>query len=180
MVRLVDDLLELSRMETGAVETRDLDVELGDFATHVARLRARGHPVQVVTVPEGLVVRTDKLHLERVVGNLVENAVVHGLGRDVEVVVALREGRPTIEVADRGPGIPPEDLDRMFEPFWRGDQTRRRSANHGSGLGLAIARENAHLLGAELEVHSVVSEGTRFTVSLPADRYVGQRSPDEP
>jgi two-component system sensor histidine kinase MtrB len=177
--RLVDDLLELSRMEMGVADVRRDEFELGDFAREVVRRRGDGKVDAPEGPAEGLVVRSDKLRLERVVGNLVENAVVHGLAQDVGVAVALRDGRPSIVVSDRGPGMPSEDLARIFEPFWRGDQARRRVSSSGSGLGLAIARENAVLLGADIQVLSS-SAGTSFTVLLPSGTYIGPRPAGEP
>ncbi|HVL82515.1 MAG TPA: HAMP domain-containing sensor histidine kinase [Actinomycetota bacterium] len=165
--RLVDDLLELSRVEAGGVHVSWEDVDLGAFAVEVARRRAPGRPVYVTSPDDGLVVRTDKARLERVVGNLLENAIVHGNGQDVQIAVEQLDGHARVMVADRGPGIEQENLDRIFERFWRADQSRRRGRTTGAGLGLAIARENAHVLGADLEVESSPGAGTRFTVLLP-------------
>ncbi|HVE91568.1 MAG TPA: HAMP domain-containing sensor histidine kinase [Actinomycetota bacterium] len=165
--RLVDDLLELSRMEAGGVQPAAEDVDLGAFAVEVARRRAPGRPVYVTAPDDRCVVRTDKARLERVVGNLVENAVVHGEARDIEIAVRRSVGWVSLEVADRGPGIPPEHVPRIFERFWRADASRRRGGLAGAGLGLAIARENAHVLGAELDVESSKETGTKFTVRLP-------------
>ena len=167
--RLVDDLLELSRVEAGGVHVSWEDVDLGAFAVEVARRRAPGKAVYVTAPDDGLVVRTDKARLERVVGNLVENAMVHGNGAEVQISVERRDGSAVMVVTDKGPGIPPENLDRIFERFWRADQARRRGTMTGAGLGLAIARENAHVLGADLDVVSEQGQGTRFTVLLPAD-----------
>ncbi|HVM12175.1 MAG TPA: ATP-binding protein, partial [Actinomycetota bacterium] len=70
-------------------------------------------------------------------------------------------------VEDDGPGIPREDVPRIFERFFKADPARRREEGRGSGLGLAIARENAHLHGGEIEVASEEGHGARFTVRLP-------------
>src|SRR5207249_2817525 len=109
-----------------------------------------------------LVVRTDKMRLERVVGNLLENAVFHGAGKDVHIALESIDGVAKITVTDQGPGIDTEQLPRIFERFWRGDTARRRDGRVGSGLGLAIARENAMVIGAVVSVHSEVGVGTTF------------------
>ena len=164
--RLVDDLLELTRVEAGGVEASLEDIDLHDFATQLAGRRAPETPVNI-DGPESLVVRTDKMCLERVVGNLLENAVFHGAGKDVHIILEPNNGEAKITVADEGPGIDAEQLPRIFERFWRGDTARRRDGRVGSGLGLAIARENAAVIGANIGVASEPGVGTRFEVTLP-------------
>ena len=166
--RLVDDLLELTRAEAGGAHVMKEDLDLVDFAHEVARRRAPEVPVQIFG-PDHLVVQTDKARLERVVGNLVENAAVHGQGRDISIELSQNNGVAVINVADRGPGIPEGQLQRIFERFWRGDQSRSRQERIGAGLGLAIARENAALIGAELRVNSTPDVGTTFEVRVPTD-----------
>lgn len=166
--RLVDDLLELSRFDAGSVHVAHDELNLRDFASEVVRRRAPEAHV-VIEGPDELVVRTDKLRLERVVGNLVENAVMHGDGSEVVISLGSINGTATLSVLDRGPGIDAEQLPRIFDRFWRGDSARSRGTGVGSGLGLAIAHENARLIGADLRVESVVGEGTRFDVVLPAE-----------
>jgi signal transduction histidine kinase len=165
--RLVDDLLELTRAEAGGASVMNEDLDLVAFAHEVARRRAPQAQVDIIG-PERLVVQTDKARLERVVGNLVENAVVHGEGRGVSIELERNDGAAVIHVADRGPGIPEAQLQRIFERFWRGDASRHRHERVGAGLGLAIARENAGLIGAELTVASRPNEGTTFAVRVPA------------
>jgi two-component system, OmpR family, sensor histidine kinase MtrB len=97
----------------------------------------------------------------------VENAVYHGGGEDVRITLDASDGVARIVVADRGPGIEEEHLPRIFERFWRRDESRGREGHSGAGLGLAIARENATILGAEIDVESEVGHGTRFEVRLP-------------
>ncbi len=169
--RLVDDLLELSRVEAGGVHVTSEEIDLGAFATEVVRWRARGKDVRV-EAPEGLIARTDKARLERVVGNLLENAIVHGQGRDVRLTVEAGDGEARIVVSDGGPGIDPEHLSRIFERFWRADEARGRGGSSGAGLGLAIARENANVIGAELDVDPDPRTGARFRVHLPLARDV--------
>jgi two-component system sensor histidine kinase MtrB len=164
--RLVDDLLELTRAESGGAEVFWEDVDLTSFANEIVRRRAPGVPIEI-EAPESLIVRTDKARLERVVGNLVENAVVHGAGEQIRIALDSPNGLARITVTDRGPGIADDQLSSIFERFWRGDVSRQRDDRVGSGLGLAIARENANLIGAYLGVESPPGEGTRFEVVLP-------------
>jgi two-component system sensor histidine kinase MtrB len=165
MSRLVSDLLELTRVEAGGINVSSGEVDLRDFATEVVRRRAPDTPVEIEG-PEHLVVQTDKARLERVVGNLVENAVVHG-GEGVRILIETDNGVPSITVADRGRGMDQDEISRIFDRFWRGDASRQRDGRVGAGLGLSIARENAKLIGADLKVVSAPGEGTRFEVHLP-------------
>ncbi len=164
--RLVDDLLELTRADAGSVQISADDIDLRDFATEVVRRRAPDASIEIEG-PDQLVVHTDKMRLERVVGNLVENAVTHGGGENVSITIESLNGVARLSVTDRGPGIAEEQLPRIFDRFWRGDAARSRGGGVGSGLGLAIAHENAKLIGADLHVESVEGGGTRFDVLLP-------------
>jgi two-component system sensor histidine kinase MtrB len=165
--RLVDDLLELSRVDAGGVLVEREDVDLVNFAHELARRRAPGANV-LVTGPDELVVRTDKMRLERVVGNLLENAVFHGGEGFVRIDLGQSNGTARIAVSDEGPGIEAEKLQMIFQRFWRGDSSRQRDGRIGAGLGLSIARENATVIGAEIAVESEPGRGTCFEVTLPA------------
>ena len=99
-------------------------------------------------------------------GNLVENAQRHGGGVD-SIRVERRAATVRIYVEDRGPGIDPAQLEKLFEPFTRGEDAHHTS---GAGLGLAIAREQANLLNAELLVENRESGGARFIVEIPISR----------
>jgi two-component system sensor histidine kinase MtrB len=164
--RLVNDLLELTRAEAGGIHVSSDEVDLRDFATEIVRRRAPETDVDIEG-PEHLIVRTDKSRLERVVGNLVENAVMHGGGQQVRIKLDRSNGAATITVADNGPGISAEEISHIFDRFWRGDRARQRDGKVGAGLGMSIAKENARLIGAELKVDSAPGQGTRFHVVLP-------------
>ena len=159
--RLVDDLMEISRLDAGAVAVREERVDVG--ALIATSVRSRGWERSVRLEGDGVVVRTDPRRLERVVTNLVANGVEHG-GGGVTVRIVRDPGSIVVEVEDHGPGIPPGELPRLFERFYKVDSSR---AGPGSGLGLAIARENARLLGGDVSVESMIGRGTRFTVRLP-------------
>ena len=158
--RLVEDLMEISRFDAGAESVRDETVDLGSVAA--ATVRARGWDGRVKLDADEVVLRSDPRRLERIVANLVGNALEHG-GHDVAVQVGRDGVGAFVEVVDRGPGIPPEHLPHLFERFYKADPAR---SGGGTGLGLAIAQENARLLGGEIGVWSEVGEGTRFTLHL--------------
>jgi len=171
---LVGDLLEISKAEAGRVQMVWERLNLADVAREVVARRIRGGEqlvrVEIDADPKALTTLADKQRLERVVGNLVDNALVHGNGRDVTVRVASSDGFLLLSVEDLGPGIPREALSRIFERFFKADPARQRGDGRGSGLGLAIARENAHLHGGEIDVESVHGRGARFTLRLPRRR----------
>ncbi|HSJ50545.1 MAG TPA: HAMP domain-containing sensor histidine kinase [Actinomycetota bacterium] len=159
--RLVEDLLEISRLDAGRESVESRPVDLG--ALIEATVRSRGWSEHVRVEPAAVEVRSDPRRLERIVANLVANAVDHG-GPIVTVRLALANGDAIVEVADDGPGIPPERLPHVFERFYKGDPSRSGS---GSGLGLSIARDQARLLGGNVEVWSEPGAGTRFTLRVP-------------
>jgi signal transduction histidine kinase len=158
--RLVEDLMEISRFDSGQESVHAESVDLGSLTK--AAVRARGWEERVRLDADEVELTSDPRRLERIVANLVGNAVEHG-GSDVAVRVGL-DGGPFVEVADRGPGIPPEHLSHLFERFYKADPAR---TGGGTGLGLAIAQENARLLGGRIEVWSEPGKGTRFTLRLP-------------
>jgi two-component system sensor histidine kinase MtrB len=157
--RLVEDLMEISRFDAGQESVHAESVDLG--ALTAATVRARGWDESVRLEAEEVELTSDPRRLERIVANLVGNAVEHS-GDEVAVRVGL-DGGPFVEVADRGPGIPREHLPHLFERFYKADAAR---SGGGTGLGLAIAQENAHLLGGRIEVWSEPGQGTRFTLRL--------------
>jgi len=157
--RLVEDLMEISRFDSGQESVHAESVELG--ALTAATVRARGWEERVRLEVDEVELTSDPRRLERIVANLVGNAVEHG-GGEVAVRVG-RDGGPFVEVADRGPGIPREHLPHLFERFYKADAAR---SGGGTGLGLAIAQENARLIGGRIEVWSEPDEGERFTLRL--------------
>ena len=158
--RLVEDLMEISRLDAGAEAVQPEAVDLASATAAI--LRARGWEGRVRLDAEKTIVTADPRRLERIVANLVGNALEHG-GDGVTVRVGRDATRAFVEVADQGPGIPPEHLSHLFERFYKADPAR---SSPGSGLGLAIAQENARLLGGEIQVWSEPGEGARFTLRL--------------
>lgn len=158
--RLVDELLEISRLESGRDNLSLSEVELLTRVRHLVASRDWSDRVAV----EGSHIRlvTDPRRVDRVVGNLIENAIRHGRP-PIAVAVNDRHGDAVIDVTDHGGGIPAADLAKLFEPFHKRDAAR---PGPGSGLGLAIAAHQARLLGGRVDVTSRPGE-TRFVLVLP-------------
>jgi signal transduction histidine kinase len=174
--RLVDELLDLARLEAGEVTLAHEPVHLAELlqdcaARFAPQLELGGVVLEVDASPSLSPVAGDRDRLGQVFVNLVDNALKHagnvpGGGR-VMVRASEKDGRVTCSVMDNGPGIPADDLSRVFERFYRVDKSRARRKS-GVGLGLAIAREIVQAHGGQIGVESVEGLGTRFTVVLPA------------
>jgi signal transduction histidine kinase len=159
--RLTEELLEISRLDAGSEATA---TELVNAAAVVeAVVAAHGWRERVAVDTQDVVLHTDRRRLERILANLVGNAVEHA-GADIRVRLAREGETVVVEVADGGPGIPADALPHVFERFFKADRSR---AGSGSGLGLAIARENAVLLGGSLTAASEPGHGATFTLRLP-------------
>jgi two-component system sensor histidine kinase MtrB len=158
---LVEDLMEVSRLDAGTQPVRPERVDLGSLIA--TTVRARGWQDRIELEAEEVVLETDPRRVERIVANLAGNALEHG-GRGVSIRVGRDAVGAFVEVADRGAGIAPEDVPHLFERFYKADPAR---TGHGTGLGLAIALENARLLGGDIEVRSEAGTGSRFTLRLP-------------
>src|SRR5262249_26506207 len=158
---LVEDLIELSRFHAAGEEVRAQPVDLVRLIRDTAAAR---HRDAVLELPdERVIVETDPRRLERIVGNLLDNAREHAPGALVVVRLQPRGDHVRITVADRGPGVPPDRLDRIFDRFYMADPSRRG----GSGLGLAIAAEHAALLGGELTARNREGGGLALALDLP-------------
>ena len=161
--RLVEDLMEISRLDAGAAGLACEPVDLGEAVRDA--LAVRGWEGQVGFHRGGdLHTYADPRRLDAIVGNLVNNAFEHGLA-PVELDVTADGDDLRLRVSDAGPGIAPEHLGLVFDRFYKADPSRPRSA--GSGLGLAIAQENARLHGGDITVEDRPGGGAVFTLSLP-------------
>jgi len=160
---LVCELMEISRLDAGSepVQRAVADVRL----IVMALISARGWEDKVVVDDHPLTLITDPRRIERILANLLENAVEHS-GRDVRVRIAADGTHATVAVTDGGPGISPQQLPLIFERFYKADSAR---ASAGSGLGLAIALENARLIGGDISVSSDVQHGSVFRLTLPME-----------
>jgi two-component system, OmpR family, sensor histidine kinase MtrB len=158
---LVEELLEISRMDAGTAHL-DLDeVPLADLVRECVETRGWTDQV-VIEIPAGLRVRVDPRRFQVILANLIGNGLLHG-APPVRVT-----GRPGLEVRviDQGKGIPDDLLPRVFDRFFKADQAR--PAGQGSGLGLAIAQANAKLHGGRIEAVNAPGGGAVFTVRIPA------------
>ncbi len=169
LARLTQDLLDLSRLESGLWVMQLAPVELAPVVQAVLELhsdRARERGIRLSPeVPEGMRVRADARALEQVLFNLVDNAVKYTpRGGSVRVSVGVDARWAAVTVADTGPGIAPHHLPRLFERFYRADAGRSREQG-GTGLGLAIVKHLTQAQNGEVAVESGGS-GTRFTIRL--------------
>jgi two-component system phosphate regulon sensor histidine kinase PhoR len=173
--RLVEDLLELSRIEAKELQLKPERLSVAEQCAHAAELfalaaKARGTDIVVEVAPDAGEVLVDRRGIEHVLGNLVDNAIKYS-GDNARVTVragAHEEGWARVVVEDSGPGIEARHLPRLFERFYRVDTGRSRSLG-GTGLGLAIVKHMAEAMGARVSVASEVGRGTRFMVDLPRD-----------
>jgi two-component system phosphate regulon sensor histidine kinase PhoR len=172
MERLVKDLLRLAqldaRQEVPDVTSCDMrhifEAVVSDLAPAI---EAKKHRVTIDVAPDACEVLADAAKLHDVVRNLVENAVNYSQeAGEVRLEAQRTDGRVTIAVSDSGPGIPPEDLTRVFERFYRVDKSRSRPG--GTGLGLAIVRHLVELHRGQVRADNRPGGGARFTVTLPS------------
>lgn len=168
---LLTDLLEISRFDAGAAV---LEADAEELREVVARVmeglrplaERHGSEVRLIPVTAESTAEVDARRVERVVRNLLANALEHGEGRPIDLLVAADEDAVAVVVRDRGVGLEPTALRMVFDRFWRGDPARARTTG-GTGLGLAIALEDAHLHGGRLEVWGAPGEGASFRLTLP-------------
>lgn len=166
MSRLVEDLLLLSKVDNHAMVLATTDVDLDDLAGLECRRLQQLSAVQVNTSLAPVKVRGDEHQLARLLRNLVDNAALAARTR-IQVTVTREGAAAVVRVDDDGPGIPPDDRDRIFERFVRLDESRSRRSG-GSGLGLPIAREIATAHGGSVQVGTSSLGGAALEVRLPA------------
>jgi signal transduction histidine kinase len=169
--RLVSDLFTFSRLEYAGEALADREVDVVEVVRRAAETveplaAARGCALEVRGHGAPLAVRGDAEALLRVVTNLLDNATRHGRTR-VTLGAQRENGSVLVEVADDGPGFPPDDLPRVFDPLFRSDRARAGSTG-GTGLGLAIARRLARAHGGDVEAANDPGGGARATLTLPA------------
>lgn len=173
---LLTDLLEISRFDAGAAVLDPEDVNLVDVVHRVvesSRLLAdqRGSTLIVRAPDEPCLAEADVRRVERIVRNLVGNAIDHAESGDVLIIVAHDDQAASVAVRDYGVGLAPGESAMVFNRFWRADPARARSTG-GTGLGLSIALEDAHLHGGWLQAWGRPGEGSQFRLTLP--RHLGQ------
>ncbi|QBJ94116.1 sensor histidine kinase [Streptomyces seoulensis] len=174
---LLADLLEISRFDAGAAALEAEPIDLREVVRRVVGGAAplaerKGSRIRVVGDLQPVVAEADARRVERVLRNLVVNAVEHGDGKDVVVKLASAGGAVAVAVRDYGVGLKPGEATRVFSRFWRADPARARTTG-GTGLGLSIALEDARLHGGWLQAWGEPGGGSQFRLTLP-------RTADEP
>ena len=166
--QFVDELLDLGRIREGRLQLVYEPVSLGEVVRDVARrldlelIRSRSS--LSVVAEENIVGQWDRFRVEQVVTNLLSNAIKFGLGKPIEIVTRTQSGRALVIVKDRGIGIEPEVLPRLFRPFERGVSERHYG---GLGLGLHIVKTIVEAMRGTVKAESAPATGTVFTVELP-------------
>ena len=168
MSTLVDDMLLIARLDQGRpLETRPVDLQaIASDAAADARAVA---PKREITLqaPATVVVTGDDTRLRQAVGNLVRNALVHTPSASpIEIALSTQNGNAELSVVDHGPGLRPEDRERIFEPFYRADPSRSRDSG-GAGLGLSIVNAVVVAHGGRVKVKETSGGGATFEVALP-------------
>ncbi|MHC3000528.1 MtrAB system histidine kinase MtrB [Microbacterium sp. HJ5] len=171
---LLTDLLEISRYDAGSVQLELEATSLAHLAEDVIASMeqlAEQHGTDVRLVAPGgySPVDMDPRRVRRVVRNLLGNAIEHGEGRPIVITVDSDQQAVALGVRDYGLGMKPEEVERVFDRFWRADPSRTRTIG-GTGLGLSIALGDARLHGGELAVWSELGRGTHFVLTLPRGR----------
>jgi two-component system, OmpR family, sensor histidine kinase MtrB len=168
---LLTDLLEISRFDAGAAVLEIAEADLADVARRVIEATSaladdRGTRVTLVSTGPPALVQVDVRRIERIVRNLVVNAIEYGQGKPVELRVAANDTAAALTVRDHGIGLKPGEDVLVFTRFWRADPARSKT-HGGTGLGLSIAVEDARLHGGKLQAWGQHGEGAVFRLTLP-------------
>jgi two-component system sensor histidine kinase MtrB len=178
---LLSDLLEVSRFDA---EVAVLSLDKVDIVALVRRavedlkfaLREHDSEINIQTSQESVIIDADPRRVERIMRNLVGNAIDHAEGKPIDVTIASNESAVSISVRDYGVGLAPQHIERVFDRFWRADPSRSRIRG-GTGLGLSIAREDAQLHGGEIRVWGELQQGSNFVLTLPRTQGVSHPDP---
>jgi two-component system sensor histidine kinase MtrB len=168
---LLSDLLEISRYDAGAAVLDPEPVDLGAITTRVVEgMTSLAHrhesELEVSQPAEPVIAEVDARRVERILRNLVGNAIEHGAGRPVEITLAANRTAAAVTVRDLGVGLTSAEAQHVFDRFWRADPSRVRTVG-GSGLGLSISLEDARLHGGWLQVWGQPGMGAQFRLTVP-------------
>jgi heavy metal sensor kinase len=169
MKRLIDSLLELSRLDAGQEPMKRTTVHLNEVAEDcldMVQALAEARNITLETQLEAVTCQGDAMRLGQVITNLLTNAIEHT--RDCILITTRREnGHAILTVSDNGPGIPSEHLPHLFDRFYRAEASRTRGADH-NGLGLAISKAIVDAHGGEIAIESKEANGTQFVLQVPS------------
>jgi signal transduction histidine kinase len=177
--RLVEDLLEVSRIEHGQIRLRKQPLDLGQTVARAvetvrASVESRGHQIEVALPPEPVALDADPARLEQVLTNLLNNAAKYmEPGGRIWVTAEVQGGDVILRVQDSGIGMDAEMLPHVFDPFWQVERTLDHSQG-GLGIGLALVRKLAEMHGGSARAYSAgLGRGSEFVVCLPTLQHVG-------
>ena len=162
--RLVENLLDMSRLEAGKAEPHPGPIDLAEVLDAARGAVGDRGRIRLAVEADLPMINADAAQLERAFENLFDNAIRHGNGRPVQARTRVVGDAVVVRVVDQGPGIPESQWERIFEPFQRGGGGRSDS---GSGLGLAIVKGFVEANGGEIRVESLPGQGTSFVVTFP-------------
>jgi signal transduction histidine kinase len=171
LANIVEGLFAISRLDAGEAQAEWVPFDLAQLAAstadHMGLLAEDRHIALTCAAAPGVMVNGDRARLKQVMVNLLDNAIKHtSEGGAVTVMVRAVDSKAVLEVADNGPGIPPEALPRIFDRFFRVDRARSRELG-GAGLGLSIVKSICGAHHGHVEASSTLGQGSRFTVELP-------------
>jgi len=174
LLQLIDEILVFTRAEAGREEVRSERVDLAHLVSDIGRrieplAREKGLEFSVRGPERPALVELDRGKVRQILMGLLSNAVKFTSRGGIELRTELEDGQAVFEVRDTGPGIRPEHLEDIFDPFWQAEQATTRTQG-GAGLGLSLARRLARLLGGDITVDSTPGVGSTFTVRVPARR----------
>ena len=176
--RLVDDLRTLTLAESGRLRFDMRPVQVADVAARVVDVfqaqAAERHIGLTLDAPAAVpLVTADPQRLEQIVGNLVDNGLRYTpSGGQVRLAISRTAAGVELSVSDTGPGVPPDEVDRVFDRFWRGEKSRARSAG-GAGLGLAIVRQLVEAQGGRARAASPPGQGFEIVIAFPCAEPAG-------
>jgi signal transduction histidine kinase len=175
LLRLIDDLLDLARLDVGGLRLHVAELDLNELVTRLVEVsrpaaEARGMSLELEVGPGELTVYGDPHRVEIILTNLLGNALKFTPdGGTIKLRVYEQGNSCRVEVADTGPGIAPQELDRIFDRFYQVEGSERRRQG-GAGIGLSLARKLTELHGGQIAVASTVGVGSTFSVTLPRGR----------
>lgn len=179
LLNLINEILDISKIESGRVEVKIEPFPVGDVMnetlTAVAPLAQAKGLVLTASIPEGVIVHSDRRRVKQVLMNLLSNAIKFSDQGSVGVKAEAENGELTVSVTDRGIGIRPEDLEKLFSPFKQLDMSSTKQYE-GTGLGLYLCKKLITLLGGSMSVKSEYGSGSTFAFVLPMNR---KENPDE-